>query len=238
MNYVLSFIDCWFFITILGLLICIFLTKITVTISKKRHNTQPSFIKESGDDVNSKHISRKLVRYVKSIVRITVFYTAYIPSHHIRNYIYIYILGLNMGKNSVIYYKCEFREPWKIFIGHQTIIGDQCILDGRNGIVIGDNVNMSTGVWLWSMQHDHSSVSFGLDSKGKITIGDRVWLGPRTIILPGVTIGEGAVVAAGAVVTKDVPPFAIVGGIPAKIIGERNKNINYDLTHGEYAPFL
>ena len=97
---------------------------------------------------------------------------------------------------------------------------------------------MSTGVWIWSMQHDHTSISFGLDSKGTVRIGDRVWLGPRTIVLPGCNIGEGAVVAAGVVVTKDVPPFAIVGGIPAKIIGERQRGINYDLTRGEYSPFL
>ena len=54
-----------------------------------------------------------------------------------------------------------------------------------------------------------------------ITIGDGVWLGARAIILPGVTIGEGAVVAAGAVVTKDVEPWAVVGGNPAKFIKKR-----------------
>ena len=56
----------------------------------------------------------------------------------------------------------------------------------------------------------------------KVEIGDYVFVGPRAIILPGIKIGKGAVVAAGAVVTKDVPDFSIVGGVPAKIIGERN----------------
>ncbi len=63
-----------------------------------------------------------------------------------------------------------------------------------------------------------------------VTIGKNVWITSRCIILPGVTIGEGAVVGAGAVVTKDVPPYAIAGGVPAKVIGERkNKQLHYTL---------
>jgi len=63
-----------------------------------------------------------------------------------------------------------------------------------------------------------------------VQIEDYVFIGPRAIILPGVKIGKGAVIAAGAVVTKDVSDFEIVGGVPAKVIGERkNKNPNYKL---------
>ena len=60
-------------------------------------------------------------------------------------------------------------------------------------------------------------------------IGDWAWLSFRSTILPGVTIGEGAVVAAGAVVTRDVPPYAIVAGIPARVVGERPRELDYDL---------
>lgn len=58
-----------------------------------------------------------------------------------------------------------------------------------------------------------------------------MWIASRVTILPGVTIGEGAVVAAGAIVTKDVEPYSIVAGVPAKRIGERNKNLEYTLNH-------
>lgn len=73
--------------------------------------------------------------------------------------------------------------------------------------------------------------------KKKIIICNRSWLGPRVIVLPGCTIGEGAVVGAGAVVTKDIEPFSINVGIPAKKIGERNKNINY-IFDGKPMPFI
>ncbi|MFK1641101.1 DapH/DapD/GlmU-related protein [Bacteroides fragilis] len=75
------------------------------------------------------------------------------------------------------------------------------------------------------------------NKKKPVVIEDRVWIGPNAIILHSVTIGEGAVVAAGAVVTKDVPPFSIVGGIPAKVIGSRNSNLKYEFD-GQYLPFI
>ena len=77
-----------------------------------------------------------------------------------------------MEKDVTVYYGTEFRTPWKISIGAGTIIGDQCILDGRNGIEIGRNVNFSTGVWIWTMQHDYNAVDFSLSAKGRVRIGD------------------------------------------------------------------
>lgn len=67
-------------------------------------------------------------------------------------------------------------------------------------------------------------------------IGNRVWLSCRTVVLPGVTIGEGSVIAAGAIVTKNVEPYSIYGGIPAKKIGDRNRNLTYEFD-GKYLPF-
>ena len=67
---------------------------------------------------------------------------------------------------------------------------------------------------------NHELLYEGYRKSAPIWIGDHVWIGMRTMILKGVTIGEGAVIAAGAVVTRDVPPYTLVGGVPAKVIKE------------------
>ena len=107
---------------------------------------------------------------------------------------------MNIGKNVIIYGGAEIRAPWNITIGDGSIIGDESKLDGRNEIIIGKNVNFSTGVWLWTDQHKVNSIKFeSLEpSAGKIIIEDRAWLGPRTMVLPGKTIGEGAVIGGGS----------------------------------------
>lgn len=82
---------------------------------------------------------------------------------------------------------------------------------------------------IYSSEHDINAEDFHA-TLAPVKIGDYVFIGPRSIILAGVTIGDGAIVGAGAVVTKDVEPYTIVGGVPAKVIGERNlKNPHYKL---------
>ncbi len=157
-----------------------------------------------------------------------------LPSHGIRRFFY-YLLKFNYPKSSIVYSGLEIRKPNDVKIGSNTVIGNGCILDGRKGIRIGCNVNFSTGVWIWTLQHDPQDPNFKAKG-GIVLIEDYAWVSCRVVILPGVTIGKGAVVAAGAVVTKDVDPWTIVGGVPAKKIGMRAK-VNYKL--GEHAiPFI
>jgi len=92
--------------------------------------------------------------------------------------------------------------------------------------LIGQNVNISSEVMIWTMQHDYNSHDFRAQG-GSVLVEDYAWISARVIILPGVVIGKGAVVAAGAVVTKDVPEYSVVGGVPAKVIGCRNHNLCY-----------
>ena len=157
---------------------------------------------------------------------LTLKVAGYIPSHHIRKMIYR-AFGLKIGKGSHIYGGAEIRGALSIRIGTGSSIGHNAILDGRGGLTIGNNVNLSTGVWIWTANHDVNSSTFSGISE-PVVIEDYVWLSCRTTILQGVKIGKGAVVAAGAVVTKDVEPYTIVGGVPAKKIGERNRNLEYD----------
>ncbi|MBW9206904.1 acyltransferase [Mumia sp. zg.B17] len=141
------------------------------------------------------------------------------------------LLGLQIARDAVLYRWRDLRYPAGIIIGGGSVIGFDATLDGRRGITIGRNVNLSSEVAMWTLQHDHNDPDFGTEG-GPITVGDYAWISFRATILPGVRIGEGAVVAANAVVTRDVPDYAVVGGIPAKVIGQRTRDLDYSISEG------
>lgn len=155
-------------------------------------------------------------------------WVGHIPSHAIRNLKYRFF-GIKIGKGSTFHMWANFFNPKNIEIGEDTIIGDHAFLDGRDSLKIGNHTDIASSVMIYNSEHDLSKDDFSA-LLAPVKIGDYVFIGPRVTIMPGVTIGDGAVVAGGAVVTKDVEPFTIVGGVPAKVIGERkNKNPNYRL---------
>lgn len=158
-----------------------------------------------------------------------LFQVAEIPSCHLRRFIYKAI-GVSMGKRVVFHFGTEIRTPYKLKLGNGCIIGDKALLDARNGLIMGNNVNLSSNVSIYTEQHDHRDPYFRCTTSydKSVWIGDRVWLGSNVTVLPGITIGEGAVCCAGCVVTKDVEPYAVVAGIPAKKVNERPKNLLYE----------
>lgn len=152
----------------------------------------------------------------------------FIPSHLLRNFFYR-LSGIKIGKRSVIHTGATFFFPKNISIGQGTIIGTGIFIDGRARVKIGSHTDIASEVMIYNSEHDLSSLTFKAIEE-QVSIGDYCFIGPRVIIMPGVSIGNGAVVAGGAVVTKDVPEKTIVGGVPAKIIGERKiTNLNYKL---------
>lgn len=159
-------------------------------------------------------------------------WVGHLPSHAFRKMFYS-LAGVNIGKGSVIHMWANFFEPQGITIGEDTIIGDHAFLDGRAPLAIGSHVDIASSVMIYNSEHNVHDNDFSVIEKvikEPVKIGDYVFIGPRVIILPGVKIGKGAVVGAGAVVTRDIPDFAIAGGVPAKVIGERqNKNPSYKL---------
>lgn len=146
------------------------------------------------------------------------------------------LLGAQIDRSAVLYGGFEIRSPRKLKIGANCCIGHKATLDARGGLTIGNNVNLSSEVMIWTAQHDYRDPMFGTNFE-PVTIGETVWIGPRCIILPGVTVGEGAVVAAGAVVTKEVESYTVVGGIPAQKIADRPKDLNYNPA-GNPIPFV
>lgn len=152
----------------------------------------------------------------------------HLPFHHFRR-LYYRAAGIKIGKGSTIHMGTRFYDPQHIEVGEDTIIGENAVLDGRDKLIIGDHVVIASDVMLLNSQHEINDELFS-PSTSPIIIEDYVFIGPRVIVQPGVRVGKGAILAAGAVVTKDVPPYSIVGGVPAKIIGERKlKNLHYKI---------
>jgi acetyltransferase-like isoleucine patch superfamily enzyme len=151
---------------------------------------------------------------------------SFIPFWFIRKF-YYKIIGLKIDRTSIMNMSQYFFCIHKLKIGKHTHINKGCFFDARAGINIGNNVSISHQVSLLTGGHDVNSSNFSGIYRS-ITIKDYVWIGVNATILQGVTIEEGAVIAAGAVVLNDVEPYSIVGGIPAKKIGKRNKNLHYE----------
>ena len=156
------------------------------------------------------------------------------PSHCLRRaYLQAYLGGI--GEKSFVQMSCRFLHGRKVFLGKRNVINFGCLFDGRRFFIrTGNDVSIGPEAAILTLGHDPQSNVFA-DRGGDVTIEDRAWIGFRAIILPGVTIGEGAVIAAAAVVSQSVEPYAIVAGVPARKIGERNRRLNYRL---DYKPLL
>lgn len=113
-----------------------------------------------------------------------------------------------------------------IKIGNNTNIGEYTQISAAKEVIIGDGV--LTGRFCYISDNNHGKSDYEslqvrpadreLYIKGPVHIGNNVWIGDRVCILSGVTVGDGAIIAANAVVTKDVPPYSVVGGVPAKVL--------------------
>src|SRR5436305_13357543 len=161
-----------------------------------------------------------------AIKYLTNYIINHIPSYTMRHAWYRNILGWRIGPKAAILMGQHVQmagirtSGQKVSIGKGTVINQGCLLYTTGGIVIGENVSISSGVWLVTGTHDMNDPMF-VDLYKPIIIGNYVWIGMRATILAGVTIGEGAVVMAGAIVTHDVDPYTVVGGVQARFLTQR-----------------
>jgi len=181
---------------------------------------------------------RPLARWLALNFRGFVLYVAFlvgrVPWHAFRLFAYRRLLGVRIGRGSVMHWRTRFYAPQGVRVGDHSIIGNDVFLDGRFGLTIGDNVNVGGETAIFTAEHDPNDPGFAMVG-APVVIEDYVYVGSRSTILPGVRLGRGAVVAAGAVVTRDVPEYTIVGGVPAHKIGERRRDLRYRL--GFHLPF-
>jgi acetyltransferase-like isoleucine patch superfamily enzyme len=175
-----------------------------------------------------KKVMIRLYNYLLDLELLIVRVSGFVPIYTFRWLIY-FLAGVKIGRGSHLHMGTQFFYPAGVEIGKGTIIGQNAFLDGRAKLKIGDHVDIASEVMIYNSEHDINAEDFTA-IVSPVFIGNYVFIGPRAIILPGVKIGQGAVVAAGAVVTKDVGDFEIVGGVPAKVIGERShKDPHYRL---------
>ncbi len=194
------------------------------------------FTDRSGKRLENKEAFERILVRMRTVIRELAVYVLFIvgmvPIHHVRRIVYR-LAGIKIGKGSAIHMGARFYNPENIIIGNDSIIGEGVVLDGRAKLRIGDHVDIASEVMIYNSEHKIDSDNFAAADdviQERVEIDDYAFIGPRAIILPGVKVGRGAIIGAGAVVTRDVEPFSVVGGVPAKKIGERkNKNPTYIL---------
>lgn len=240
MNYIYKAITIIFLLYILFNVIAFGLVAVNSNRMRKKYLKKKRNGVVGNEIVNNDHIQnspekvsvvkklyRKLYLTISGLTKYVSIKISMIPSHNLRHFLINRVLASGLNSNTVVYYGSIFRGAFKIDIGRGTIVGDECLLDGRGELSIGENCNLSTGVKIWTGQHDLNSPTFAYES-APVKIGNHCWISGGVTILPGVTVNDGCVVASGAVVTKDCEAYGIYAGIPAKKIGVRNNNLQYE----------
>lgn len=137
------------------------------------------------------------------------------------------VLAHRAGGKLLIYPGCYIIFSHRISFGQRVALNVGTYLDGRGGIDIGDHVMIGPNCVMSSCEHGFARTDMPMYQQpltyAKITIANDVWLGGNVCVKSGVTIGTGSIIAAGSVVTKDVPPYVIAGGVPARILRSRQR---------------
>lgn len=147
--------------------------------------------------------------------------------------LYYRMMGAHVDRYSKVNMGVYLLWPKGLKIGTHSHVNQGCLLDCRGGLTVGNSVSISHRVTIMTGSHDLRSTTFDYKS-APVVIGNHAWIGVNATILGGVTIGEGGVVAAGAVVTRDVPPYAVVAGIPARVIAQRPHDLDYPCHDVQY----
>ena len=202
-------------------------------IDNQKFLREDSFM-QSNNETKKGGVVKRLYHWINAYlygwVRYNVLIVGHIPSYTIRKLFYMIVFAMKIKKETIIFGGCEFRSPWNITIGNSTI-GANCILDGRGRIVIENDVVFGSGVHIWTEEHSVNDPYFRVlrENLQPVIIKRHAWICSDTTILPGITVNEGAVLASRACAVNNCEAFKIYGGIPAKKIGDRNRELKYEL---------
>ena len=160
------------------------------------------------------------------LIYICNYWVSSVPILGFRLWFYRNLMGFRIGRGTCIMMGARFSAPRRLKIGDHCVINENCCFGNRGDIEIGDCVVIAADCHLRSGDHDMNDPEFGTRYE-KISIGDHVFLGLRATVLKGVNLGRGAVICACALVAKPVGDYEIVAGVPAKKIGERERDLVY-----------
>lgn len=143
---------------------------------------------------------------------------------YLRSFFWSFFLK-DIGKNVAIMARVKIMSPQKVVIGNAVLLNEDTKVGGQCGVSIGNHVLIGYNVNIVSENHAYQNPLLPIKKQGyyggPIIIYDDVWIGANAVILPNVILGRGCIIGANAVVTKNVPEYAIVGGIPAKLLRYR-----------------
>lgn len=155
----------------------------------------------------------------------------------VRLFWYRRVMRFQLGRQTSVLTDFKVARRSNIIIGNNSVINNSCRFDNRFPIIIGSNVSITYGTMILTKGHDIDDPDF--KTKGaSVIIEDYVWICAAVIIQPGVKIMKGAVVLPGSVVTRDVQPYRVVGGNPAKFIRLRSQDLHYKLHFDPWVPFF
>lgn len=187
-----------------------------------RH-AQPPF-SEGSIDVAA---NRRAVKYSRSEIAQRLFWGAVRPLFRYsprpcfawRRYL-LRLCGATVGRDVHVYPTADIYFPWMLSLGDSCAVGEHAVIYNLGRVSLGRRTTVSQRAHLCAGTHDHTDPAFPL-VRSSITVGDEVWVCADAFLGPGVTVGDGAIVGARAAVFKDVQPWQIVGGNPAKVLKSR-----------------
>lgn len=151
----------------------------------------------------------------------------HLPGHWLRLG-WLRAVGAEVGRGVCVFRGTTVIGVEHLVLGDRAQVGFRVVLDARGGLTVAEDALLSSDTQLLTANHNLASNDFERQV-APIHIGDHAWIATRAVVLAGVAVGRGAVVAAGGVATRDVPPLAIVGGVPARRVAERTGGLDYRL---------
>lgn len=178
-------------------------------------------------------MTKTLKKIINDLVVVFINYViAYIPCWSIRRLFYL-ATGMKIGKKTRINQRVFVYAPWRIEIGHHTIINSFTILDGRGGLKIGSNTSVSMHTTIYTASHETNSDEFEY-YKEFVDIGNCCWICVNTVVLPGSNVADGVVIGANSVYKGNSITKGIYVGSPAKMVKKRKLDTYYTLDVNEF----